>query len=145
MRMRHLLAIAMALAFAGSATAQTTTVVSDTSTAKWAPSADDSAAFGTPPAPIVTKYIGELFLKSAVTNGIPNGKPVITLDFGKPAVAAGTQTSAPLKPMIQPGVEYVLFLSAVGPGGSSARTAASVPFGYPSAPAAVTSAVTITP
>jgi hypothetical protein len=133
------------LAFAGVADAQTV-VLSDTSKATWSPSPDDGATFGTPPVPILTKYIAELFLKSAVNGaGVPSGPPAITLDFGKPAIVAGAQVSAPLKPMIQPNTEYVLFLSAVGPGGPSPRTTASPPFGFPSAPKGAASAVTFTP
>ncbi len=137
--------LAIVLVSVAPAAAQTVTL-SDTSRATWTPSPDDSATFGTPPQPILTKYLAELFVKSAVNaSGVPSGQPAITLDFGKPAPVAGAQTSAPLKPMIQPNTEYVLFLSAVGPGGTSPRTAASPPFGFPSAPKGAASAVTFTP
>lgn len=120
--------------------------VSDTTKASWTPSPDDAATFGTPPVPILTNYVAELFLKSRVNGaGVPSGQPIITIDFGKPAPVAGQQFSPLLKPMIQPNTEYVLFLSAVGPGGTSARTAASSPFGFPSAPKGAASAVTFTP
>lgn len=127
--------------FAVSASAQTV-IISDTGTASWTPSPDNDLIFGTP---LVTGYKGEFFLKTAVTGGVPSGTAAITADFGKPAIVAGVQKSPFLKPLMQPNTEYVLFLSAVGPGGSSARTGASVPFGFPGPPKPVGTPATITP
>lgn len=131
--------------YAASAVAQTT-IVSDTSKATWGPSPDNAATFGTPATPVVTKYVGELFAKDKVDNrGVPSGQPALTLDFGKPAVVGGIQSSPLLKPLIQTGVEYVLFVTAMGPGGSSDRLGPTPPFGFPPAPRAATAAVTIAP
>ena len=130
----------------GTASAQNTFIISDTSTAQWTPSPDNGATFGTPPQPLLTSYSARLYLRSAVTNGIePTTPPLLTQDFGKPAVVNNTQSSAPIKPLIQPNVEYLMFLHAVGPGGTSGPSTVSNPFGLLAAPRAVPSAVSFTP
>lgn len=126
-----------------------TVVISDTSKASWGPSPDDGKTFGTPPVAVLTNYVAEVWLKSAMPTfnaaGVPSVPAVFTFNFGKPAPVAGADLSPVLKPLIQPNTEYVLFLSAVGPGGTSPRTPASAPLGFPSAPGGVGAAVTFTP
>lgn len=120
-----------------------TVIISDASTAAWQASPDNGTMFGTPPAPVLTNYQGEVWLKAT-----PTGTPVLTFNLGKPIVdATGSQASAPLKglPGMLPNVEYVMSVKAVGPGGVSASTPLSPPFGFPSAPRAAGSAVRITP
>jgi hypothetical protein len=155
MKIHSLLSVPIVLFSISVATAQPlsaqtpTFIISDTSKATWGPSVDDNKTFGTPPQPVLTSYRAEIFLRSAVTNGVPVGSPAITLDFGKPALdSSGNQSSPPLKTFsqIQPNTEYIMFMTAVGPGGvSPTRSPSSLPFGFPSTPKAVTSAVTFTP
>ena len=142
-RALSLITILMATA-AGVANAQTQ-VITDTSRPQWGPSPDDGATFGTPPVPVVSGYRLDLWLKANVAGGVTTGPAALRLDMGKPAVVAGAQTGPFLKPLVQPNIEYVAFPVAVGPGGEARGTAASVPFGFPSAPRGVATAVSFTP
>lgn len=134
--------------------AQTTTVISDTAKVAWTPSLDNATTFGTPPVPVLSNYIARLYLKAAVSPCTPVGTcipaeptttPVLTLDFGKPAVVGNTQMSPPIQPLIVPNVEYYLWLRANGPGGISPGMGIPVPFGFPAAPRGVVTPVTFTP
>lgn len=129
----------------GTTYAQNTIILSATSQPQWLPSPDDSATFGTPPQATLTSYRGEFFLKANVVGGIPQGTAAVTVDMGKPAIVGGMQIGPVVRPLILPGVEYFMFVSAVGPGGVSARTNAAGPLGFPATPKAVTSPVTFTP
>lgn len=122
--------------------AQNTVILLDTTTAQWSPSPDHDATFGTPPVPLVTKYIARLYAKSAVIGGVePATAPLLTLDFGKPPVIAGVETSPPLKPLIQVGIEYVAFLHAANASATSPPTNASDPFGLAPLPRAASGLV----
>jgi len=123
--------------------AQSTILIDADSTLGFAPSPDHSATFGTPAVPVLTSYRAEFFLRSQVVSGVPSGTPAITVDLGKPAPVSGTITSAPLKPMVQPNIEYVGFVLAVGSGGVSPRSNATDPFGYAAAPRGVTGAAVV--
>jgi hypothetical protein len=124
--------------------APTTVIIVDNSRFAWTASADEGQTFGTPPMPIVTGYRAELFLKSAVTiTGTtalpiftPTGSPIITIDQGLPPKDANNEELGPLnlKSSIQPNVEYVAFIRAVGSGGISPLSNGAGPFGFPKAP-----------
>jgi len=123
--------------------AQSTILIDADSALGFAPSPDHSTTFGTPAVPVLTSYRAEFFLRSQVSGGVPTGTPTITVDLGKPTPVSGTITSAPLRPMVQPNLEYIGFVLAVGPGGVSGRSNATDPFGYAAAPRGVTGAVVV--
>jgi len=116
------------------------------------PAADYDQTFGTPPVPIVSSLVIDFFLKASVTDfvnciTVPVA-PVFTSDFGKPAAVANVVTSPAiltLFPTMLPNTEYYACARALGPNGSSPRSAAAstltgnpIPFGFPSAPGKAT-------
>ena len=117
--------------------AQATTIITDTSAFVFAPSADHNSTFaGTP---VLTNYSIEFFTKANVSGGVPSGAPVFNPIIGKPTPVSGEIVTAAIKTLapLLPNAEYVWFVRATGPGGST-RSGAGVPFGFPAAPAAAT-------
>lgn len=104
-------------------------VLSATSAAAWTQT-DYSGTTGTPPVPVVSAFQGRLYLQTAVTgSGEPATPPVSTFDWGKPPLGAdGLVHSPPLKPLVAPNTAYVLFVHAIGPGGTSPASNASPGF-----------------
>lgn len=139
-----LMALCLMLCGVSDVFAQTSQVLSDASKPQWTKSPDEATLFNG--APILTSYKGEIFKKTAVTNGVPSGTPDYTVNLGKPvADGSGVESGPLLKPLVAPNVDWVMFVSAVGPGGVSSRLATG-PFGWPSVPQpAAGTAVTITP
>lgn len=134
MRKGFWLALALALLVPSLAAAQTT-VVTDTARVTWTASFSHNAVFGGQP--VLTSYKVELFLLSQVSGGVPSGTAVVTQDVGKPTPNAQNIVLGPVvKPLIVTNTEYVAFVTAVGPGGSSARSLPSDPFGLPAPPSA---------
>ncbi len=127
-----LLVFAVALlAIPSAARAQATVIIGDTAGFSFTASPDQNTTFAG--SPVLTAYRADFFDKS---NAAGTGTPLVTANLGKPTPDAANVITVPaLKPMIQPNVEYIVFISAIGPGApNGVRNTASVPFGYPGAP-----------
>lgn len=116
------------------AQAQTTVIITDTSKAIFAASADHNTLFAG--APVLTNYTIDIFVK---TNPTGTGIPLFTANLGKPTPTGSDVISPALKTLftLLPNTEYIYFLKSVGPGGTTRSAASSDPFGFPGAPAAI--------
>lgn len=119
-------------------------LISDTSRMIWTASPDHDST-------ILDNYRIEMWPTTAVIANVPQGPPAVTLNVGKPAKAANGEVQSPLiKPSLKAGVNYVVLLSATGPGGQSTKVGyadaggALLPFVVPAPPGAA-SGVRFTP
>lgn len=119
--------------------------ISDASRFQWTASADHNGTFGGQP--ILTSYRIEIFLRTQVNaSGVPTGTAVVTVDAGKPALGPANLLVGPsAKPLVVANTEYMAFVMAIGPSGTSGRSAPTVPFGFPAVPAAPPGNPSVTP
>lgn len=111
-----------------------------TSTITFTASPDHNTQFAG--GPVLTGYTIEYFLRSQVSPaGVPSGSPAIgPVDLGKPTPnASNLITISTVFATINANIEYVAYVRAVGPGGST-RGNHTDPFGKPGAPGAATGA-----
>lgn len=135
--MKSLIFAAVLLALAAAASAQTTLITPATGITFTA-SSDHGTTFGGQP--ILTNYQAEFFTVTGTTCPAPTGTPIVA-SLGKPMPnAQNVITFAPIAPLVTANTLYCGYVSAVGPGGTSARTNAVGPFGLPGKPSAPTGA-----
>jgi ABC-type spermidine/putrescine transport system permease subunit II len=119
-----------------------TTILTPSNTIGMTASADHNTLFAGQP--ILTSYQLEFYTTAAATcPATPTGTPLV-VSMGKPT-PDGTNTvkSLPVVPMIAPNTVYCAYGSALGPGGTSARTNGVGPFGVPGKPGAPTAATLV--